>query len=182
VRRVSNIALLLFVIFGGLWPAAVTAQERKGAITGTVTDSSGGVLKGAQISLAPQSLNVVSDVQGQFFINGLDPGSYTLTITYVGFAPFTKTVELAANQTANVDAKLEVESVNLQVLVTAERPSAEAEAVNQERTADNIVQILPAEVIRSLPNANMADALGRLPSVTLERDEGEGKYVQIRGT
>src|SRR4029077_9789293 len=133
-------------------------------------------------SLAPQSLNVVSDVQGQFFINGLDPGSYTLTITYVGFAPFTKTVQVAANQTSNVDAKLEVESVNLQVLVTAERPSAEAEAVNQERTADNIVQILPSEVIRSLPNANMADALGRLPSVTLERDEGEGKYVQVRGT
>lgn len=37
-------------------------------------------------------------------------------------------------------------------------------------------------MIRSLPNANMADALGRLPGVTLERDEGEGKYVQIRGT
>jgi len=42
--------------------------------------------------------------------------------------------------------------------------------------------VLPADVIRSLPNANMADALGRLPSVTLERDEGEGKYVQVRGT
>ena len=54
--------------------------------------------------------------------------------------------------------------------------------MNEERTADNIVQVLPADVIRSLPNANMADALGRLPSVTLERDEGEGKYVQIRGT
>jgi len=67
-------------------------------------------------------------------------------------------------------------------LVTAERASGEAEAVNRELTADNIVQVLPAEVIRSLPNANMADALGRLPSVTIERDEGEGKYVQIRGT
>jgi len=46
-----------------------------------------------------------------------------------------------------------------------------------------LLQVLPTEVIRSLPNANMADAIGRLPSVTLERDEGEGKkYVQIRGT
>ena len=44
------------------------------------------------------------------------------------------------------------------------------------------MQVLSAEVITSLPNANIADALGRLPSVTLERDEGEGKYVQIRGT
>jgi len=42
--------------------------------------------------------------------------------------------------------------------------------------------VLPAEVITSLPNANIADAVGRLPGVTLERDEGEGKYVQIRGT
>ncbi len=44
------------------------------------------------------------------------------------------------------------------------------------------MQVLTSDVIRSLPNANMADALGRLPSVTLERDEGEGKYVQVRGT
>jgi outer membrane cobalamin receptor len=34
----------------------------------------------------------------------------------------------------------------------------------------------------SLPNADVADALGRMLGVTLERDEGEGKYVQIRGT
>src|SRR5262249_45829841 len=58
----------------------------------------------------------------------------------------------------------------------------EIEQINRERTADNIVQGLSADVITSLPNANIADALGRLPSVTLERDEGEGKYVQIRGT
>ena len=58
----------------------------------------------------------------------------------------------------------------------------ETEAINIERTADDIVQILPLKVITSLPNTNVADAVGRLPSVTLERDEGEGKYVQIRGT
>jgi TonB-dependent receptor len=182
MTRISHLALLLSVAVGCLWPAAVTAQAQRGTIAGTVTDSSGAVLKGAQISLEPVGTTLVSDVQGQFFINDLDPGSYTITVTYVGFAPFTKMVDVVANQTANIEPKLEVQSVNLQVLVTAERPSAEAESVNRERTADNIVQVLPAEVIRSLPNANMADALGRLPSVTLERDEGEGKYVQVRGT
>ena len=50
--------------------------------------------------------------------------------------------------------------------VRGERERGEVEALNRERTADNIVQVLPAEVITSLPNANMADALGRLPSVT----------------
>jgi TonB-dependent receptor len=158
------------------------AQARKGTITGMVSDKSGGVLKGAQISLEPQAQTVASDVLGQFHINDLEPWKYTLTVTYVGFSAFTKEVEVTAGQSVNVDATMELERQDLQILGTAERPSAEVEAVNVERTADNIVQVLPAEVIRSLPNANMADALGRLPSITLERDEGEGKYVQVRGT
>ena len=158
------------------------AVERKGTITGRVTDSSGGALIGAQISVQPKGVTAVSDAQGQFFINDLDPGSYTVTVSYVGFKTFTQKVNVTAGQPASIEAKLEVEAQSLEVLVTAERASGEAEAVNRELTADNIVQVLPADVIRSLPNANMADALGRLPSVTIERDEGEGKYVQIRGT
>jgi TonB-dependent receptor len=158
------------------------AQGQTGAITGKITDPSGAVLKGALVSTSTGNVNVVSNEQGLFLINGLAPGRYTLAISYVGFATFQKTLEVAAGQTMNVDATLEVQSENQTVLVTAPRATAEAEAINVERTSDNIVQVLPAEVIRSLPNANMADALGRLPSVTLERDEGEGKYVQVRGT
>src|SRR5690349_20639696 len=158
------------------------AQSGKGAIAGHVTDNSGGALIGAQATVQPSGVSVVSDARGQFFVSDLDPGSCTVTVTYVGFEPFTQTVNVTAGRAASVDAKLEVESVSLKVLVTAERASGEAEAINREITADNIVQVLPADVIRSLPNANMADALGRLPSVTIERDEGEGKYVQVRGT
>jgi outer membrane receptor protein involved in Fe transport len=159
----------------------VMAQGQKGSISGIVTDDSGAVLKGAQISIESKDINVVSDEQGRFFIHGVDPGSYTLTISYVGFAVLNDSVSVSAGQTANEVAKLQVKSQSESILVTAPRLTGEAEAVNIERTADNLLQVLPAEVIRSLPNANMADALGRMPSVTLERDEGEGKYVQVRG-
>jgi hypothetical protein len=158
------------------------AQGGKGSISGRITDPSGAVLKGAKISLDPSNLNVVSDGQGEFLMTDLNPGTYSILVSYLGFAPFTKTVEVAAGASVRVDAPMILQTQNLELLVTAPRPSAEAAAVNQERSADNIVQVLPADVIRSLPNANMADALGRLPGVTLERDEGEGKYVQIRGT
>ncbi len=159
-----------------------SAQGSKGTIRGRVTDPSGGALVGAQIILEQNGVSVVSDAQGQFFINNLEPGSYTVEVSYVGFTPFKKDVAVAAGQTQSVDTKLEVQSVNLEVLVTTERAAGEAAAINRERIADDIVQVLPADVIRSLPNANMADALGRLPSVSIERDEGEGKYVQVRGT
>jgi TonB-dependent receptor len=162
--------------------APAFAQNGKAAISGRVTDSSGGVLQGAEIVVDPVGAHAVSDAQGQFFMNDLAPGTLTVRITYVGFKTFTQTVNVSAGKAASVDAKLGVDSQNLQVLVTAERASGEAEQVNREITADNIVQVLSSDVIRSLPNANMADALGRLPSVTIERDEGEGKYVQVRGT
>jgi TonB-dependent receptor len=161
---------------------SASAQGGKGAVRGRVTDPSGGALVGAQIILEQNGASVVSDAQGQFFINNLEPGTYTVEVSYVGFAPFKKDVVVAAGQAQSVDAKLEVQSVNLEVLVTAERAAGEAEEVNRERSADNVVQVLTSDVIRSLPNANMADALGRLPSVSIERDEGEGKYVQVRGT
>jgi len=168
-------------LFNALWLTPITAQERKGSITGSVTDASHGVLKGARVELQPKGQQAVSDAQGQFAISDLPPGAYTLTISYVGLAPFSQAVTVTAGET-HVDAELQVAAAADSITVTAERPRGEAEAINRERTADNILQVLPAEVITSLPNTNVADALGRLPSVSLERDEGEGKYVQIRGT
>lgn len=176
-------ASLLVLVCPLLLSTPTQAQtERRGGISGSITDTGGGILQGAQVTVEPGGVNVVSDAQGQFLVNGLAAGTYTVTISYVGFVTSTKSITVAAGQVANADVQLSVSSQNQEVLVTAKRPSAEAEAVNRERTADNVLQVLPDEVIRSLPNANMADALGRLPSVTIERDEGEGKYVQIRGT
>lgn len=145
-------------------------------------DSTNAVLPGARVELQPTGKRVVSDGQGQFRFTDLPPGEYTLTSSYVGFSAFTTTVKVKAGEVTNVDPTLKVASQNDEIIVTAERLHGEAEAINIERTADNIVQVLPSKVINSLPNTNVADAVGRLPSVTLERDEGEGKYVQIRGT
>ena len=100
----------------------------------------------------------------------------------MGLERFSGTIDVKAGALVRADEALKVGTQSQEIIVTAERAAGEAEAVNRERSADNIIQVLPADVIRSLPNANLADALGRLPSVTLERDEGEGKYVQVRGT
>src|SRR5882724_9168610 len=182
VRSGLWLALVAAAILGVTGVPSASAQGGKGSISGHVTDSGNGILQGAQITVEPEGATAVSDMQGQFLIVALNPGGHTVTVSYVGFATGTKSMTVSAGQVANADFQLAVESQNSQVLVTAERAAGEAEQINRQIAADNIVQVLSSDVIRSLPNANMADALGRLPSVTLERDEGEGKYVQIRGT
>ena len=181
MRRSLNSACII-ALWMALWSNAADAQERNGTITGLVTDSARAILQGARVELEPAVAPTVSNNQGEFTITGLIPGNYRLTISYVGLAPFTQEVTVTGGQITRVNAELRVASTSESVTVTAERVHGEADAINRERTAENILQVLPAEVITSLPNANVADAIGRLPSVTLERDEGEGKYVQIRGT
>jgi len=174
------VRLACVVVAVGL--SLASAQQGPGRLNGLVTDTSGAILPGATVEVQDKGLRTVSDGQGQFTIPVLAPGIYTLKVSYVGFSTFETQVTMVAGQPTNVTAVLTVASDSESILVTAERAHGEAESVNEIRTADNILNVLPAEVITSLPNANIADAVGRLPGVTLERDEGEGKYVQIRGT
>jgi TonB-dependent receptor len=178
-KRILTFTVLILSLFA-LTPAF--GQSSKGVLTGVVKDSAGAVLQGAKVELLPQVRPVTTDGQGEFTVTEVPSGTYAVTISYVGFAPYSGSVTVVAGQTARIEAVLKVENTNDEVIVTADRPHGEAEAINRTLAAENILQVLPADVIVSLPNANIADALGRMASVTIERDEGEGKYVQIRGT
>ncbi len=176
-------SLILLLGLGSLGLARpLLAQTATGVITGTVQDAAGAALIGAKVVVEPSGREVATANQGEFRISSLAAGQYTLSTSYVGFAPLTNTVTVTAGQTATVNAILQVSSGADSVMVTAPRLQGDAEAINVERMSVEIVQVEPQGVIQSLPNTNIADAIGRLPSVSLERDEGEGKYVQIRGT
>ncbi|MDP9159369.1 MAG: TonB-dependent receptor [Acidobacteriota bacterium] len=180
--KLSFHLLLATITFCVLAQIPVLAQSDRGSISGSVKDSTGAVLPGARVEVQPSGPSAVTDAQGQFTLSNLRQGPYTLAISYVGFSSTSISAQVSGGQTARVDAVLQVGSRSEVMTVTGERARGEVEAINIERTADNIVQVLPSKVITSLPNTNIADAVGRLPSVSLERDEGEGKYVQIRGT
>ncbi len=172
-------AFALIAVSAGL-PAL--SQTGRGTLTGSVVDGQGGVLQGAKVVLDLNGATALSDGTGQFAIIGLAPGEYSVSVTYAGFSMYVQKVNITSGQSTRVAAALVVAPNKQEVKVYAGREGGELEAVNRTVNADNIINVLPADVITSLPNANVADAIGRLPSVTLERDEGEGKYVQVRGT
>ena len=106
------------------------------------------------MELQPSGQTAVSNGQGEFTISGVTPGRYTITISAVGFAVYSNNdLAVTAGGVANVDATLQLGTRSEVVEVRAEREHGEVEAINRERTAENIVQVLPAEIITSLPNA-----------------------------
>lgn len=181
-RNWKDYPFVLLLLSALLSTPYASAQTNKGLIQGTVVDVADAAVPNAQLRLNPLDITVVSSDHGDFRLPEVPAGKYTLTVSYVGFAPQTSEIEVTAGQTVTVEMKLKVANNSEQILVTAERPHGEAESINETRNADNIKQVMPSEVIRSLPNANVADAIGRFPDVTLYRIEGEGVYIQVRGT
>ena len=121
-----------------------------------VTDSAGAVVQQARVELQPSGAFTATDQNGDFQLSDVAPRESFRTVVKPG-------------EPIRVNAVLELGTQNEAVTVHADRQGGEVEALDIERTADNILQVLPADVITSLPNTNIADAVGRLPSVSLER-------------
>ncbi len=179
IRIPLFLAMVLVALFARA--ASDTPAGGNGSVIGTVKDSAGAVLQGAQIVLQPTATTVATDTQGNFAIPAVKPGTYTVTISYVGFTTQTTTVVVNPGTPTPLNATLTVSSSNQQVVVNADLVG-DAAAINEQRTSANILNVMTDTQIQSLPNQNVADAIGRLPGVTLQRNEGEGQYVQIRGT
>jgi TonB-dependent receptor len=174
-------AVFLFVLLLLSSATAGLSQVASGSLAGHVIDTSGAVLQGASIVLAPTKNIAVSDAQGNFQIPNLAPGIYTVTVSYVGFTTSVSSVVITVGQPTPLNVTLTVGSANQQVIVNATQ-EGDAAAINEQRVSENILNVETDAEIQSVPNANIADAVGRLPGVTLQRNEGEGQYVQIRGT
>jgi TonB-dependent receptor len=165
----------------GSGPSGNAPATGNGSISGTVKDPSGAVLPGAQIVLQPSATTTAANAQGDFVISNLKPGTYTVTVSAVGFTNSVSTVVVNAGQNAIWNATLTISSASQQVVVNGGL-EGDIAAINEQRTSENILDVMTADTIQELPNQSVATALGRMPGVTVQINEGEAQYVQIRGT
>lgn len=173
--RLASIVTLLIA------PCALFAQ---GTIRGTVTSANGSPAPGAAVHINGTLLGTIVDSTGAYQIARVPAGSYTVRVTKLGFAPDSAIVIVSTGQSVVQNIRLRPSAELLgNVVVTAQRlGESEASALERRAEAPNEVSVLAGDVIRALPNANAAEAAGRMPGVTTERDEGEGKFIQVRGT
>jgi TonB-dependent receptor len=180
IRILRSFRIFAFALL--LMPFVVSAENESGILTGHVADASGAVLEGATVQMVETSRAVATNANGDFTFVGVAQGTYHVQVVFVGFEEALQKVKVTPGTNKPLQFLLKVSSENEQVVVVAPRVHGEAEAINRIKTGENILQIATSEVISSLPNGNIAEAVGRMPSVSLDRDEGEGAYLQVRGT
>ncbi len=90
----------------------------------------------------------------------------------------------AASGFARAEENTAVDSASVSdVVITARRPLAESQAaaLQIQKNSDSLVSVLSADAVGALPDQNIAFAVGRLPGVGVERDQGQARYINLRG-
>ncbi|MDO6559355.1 TonB-dependent receptor [Paraglaciecola chathamensis] len=172
---------LTIACMSALLSLSAVAQEA-GKLQGLLTDSSQtSYFSGAQITVKELGLSTVSRRDGSFRFTNLPEGQYTLEITYLGADTLEAPIDIKSGETLAKDFVLVGKRADLENIIVYGQRAGQASALNQQRIADSIKSIVSSDAIGQFPDQNAAEALQRLPGLSIERDQGEGRYVGIRG-
>ena len=183
MRRL-NFIVFLMVVAGLACFSCLEAQgqERNGTLRGRVYDVSGQTLPGATIYLDETKSGVVSDVNGFYLLTKVPAGQYHLRVSYVGYATQTVTVEVKAGETLEKDFRLKSESKQLDMVEVGGSFQGYQRATNYRKSSLNLRDVVSADQVGRFPDANIGDAMKRIPGLNVQYDQGEARFGQIRGT
>ena len=140
--------VLMFCALVAAFAAPALAQIDQGRLTGTVTDTQGGVLPGVTVTAKSPALigtrSVVSEADGKYSLPALPSGEYELTFELGGFQPFTRgNLKLGLGQILTVDAQLRVAALQETVTVSAVSPVVDMQntKVGTDFTTDKLVGV-----------------------------------------
>ncbi|MCW9708434.1 TonB-dependent receptor [Fodinibius salsisoli] len=146
------------------------------------SERTGEKLPGANIKIKGTSLGTVTDNSGAFFFDNLSEGDYVLVVSYLGFETQEVEVEIADDGTEEVEVELEDNFLEMEGIMVQGVRQGQARALNEQREALNIKNVIDAELISTFPDPNVGESLKRIPGINIQSDQGEARYIQIRGT
>lgn len=156
--------------------ASLLSIAQENSITGTVKDSEGNPIVGANIFILETTKGTSSNMEGTFSINGLQPQTYFVQVSYLGYGSVTKEIELIADSTLDFTLAKTTGQLN-EVVVTAVNRRLE----NIQKAAAS-VSVANAQEVADLQIGNINE-LGRITSNFRTYDDGGGSFplVSTRG-
>ncbi len=166
--------LVVFTLVG--LPAAALAQA---SIVGTARDASGAVLPGVTVEASSPALiertrSVVTNGVGQYSIQDLRPGTYSVTFTLPGFSAIRRDgIELSGSFIATVNADMRVGGVQETVTVSGEAPVVDVTSARTEQTIDG-------ETVAAIPTSRLYSSLTQLvPALNVQGHDVGGSQGNV---
>ena len=162
--------------------ATVPVIAQKGAISGTIYDEDGFPMLGASVALQGTSIGAQTDfIEGKYQFK-VDPGTYTIVASYVGYAnQEIEGVEVLANETTILDITFAEDTgveLELDVTVTAQAVErGEVAVMKLRQNSDKVQDVISSQEIQRLGAGTAAAALTKVTGTTVV----DGKYVYVRG-
>jgi TonB-dependent receptor len=150
-------------------------------IKGKIADATG-PLPGANLIIKGTSIGSTTDLEGRFSISNPPKGEQVLVISFIGYETQEKQVSITEGITEVGELTMSQGTKLNEVVVEGDFRGTEAKAFNMTKTSPRIVNVIASDGVGKLPDRNAAEAVQRVPAVAIERDQGEGRYVSIRGT
>ncbi len=154
----------------------------QGILKGKVVDNQSLSLPGASVLIKGTNKGAVTDQTGEFSIINVAAGTYQVVVTYLGYRSLEKTVQVQDQKTSISDFELEEGTIEgVEIIVFGDRLKGQAKALNQQKNNANITNVVSSDQIGRFPDANVGDALKRIPGITMQNDQGEARNIVIRG-
>src|SRR5690554_3805733 len=159
---------------------AAAAPAFAGEVVGTVVDESDTVaVQAASVRLVELNRQTVTGADGSYRFGDVPAGTYTLEARYVGVEPELLTLTVPAVGVVRGDFALGGDNAT-QILVNG-LGANQASALSRKRESDVVSDVLTRDAIGQFPDQNVAESLRRLPGVNILNDQGEGRFVSVRG-
>lgn len=172
----TNYFALLIVL---LTSFSVLAQN--GNIQGVVVDQNGLKVPFSYVMIESLKKGTTSDVDGKFLFLDVPAGSQTVTVQFLGYADSQLEVLVKENETITITIRLQEESLQLEDVLITGYNSGQAKALNAQKNKQNITNIVSTDQIGKFPDANIGDAVKRIPGITMQVDQGEARNIIVRG-
>ncbi|MEM9931844.1 MAG: carboxypeptidase-like regulatory domain-containing protein, partial [Bacteroidota bacterium] len=170
--------LLILSLCGLLSLMSLSAQT--GILSGRIVDEATLPLAGATVTVDGVR-GTTSDIDGYYAIVNLPAGTHKLNISFIGFEKVEKDITIKAGETTVQNFELNP-GINLSAVVITSQLRGQARALSNQRSRYNVTNIIAADQIGRFPDANIGDALKRVPGISVQYDQGEARFGSIRGT
>lgn len=151
-------------------------------LIGTVTNKDKSVnIEGALAEIEQLNIKRVTSRDGTFRFNGLEAGQYTIKITYLGAEPASFPLTVSEDGVMQMAFPLTAADERIEEVLVYGQRASQATALNRQKNANRVTSIVSADAIGQFPDQNVAESLQRLPGLSIQRDQGEGRFVSIRG-